>query len=112
MGRLFTIRSFWDLFALPALAAWLTVAVSLVALATGAIEAYSWLIVAGYGLSSISVVTPLATVFGSKRHDHLSPGTLYHVAAFFLGPVVGLHYLLRTRDTARAKLPSHGEALS
>lgn len=110
MGKLFTIRSLWDLFALPALVQWMLLPVGLLALVAALDTALVLVVLALYALNLLTVLTPLATYFGSKRHKHLNPGTLYHVAGFFFGPIVGLHYLLKTRDTIRNERSDSDEA--
>lgn len=98
----------WDFFAMIAVVQWYSVA-----LAIPALIAYSagstWGLMFLYLFAGVALVcnafawlVPLATVFGSKHHPQMKPGFFYHLAGLFFGPIVGVHYLLRTRDEPEA----------
>lgn len=115
MERYWTIRSQWDYFAFIAVFVWTFVGLSSVAyglariFSTFGADFLVAVAIMVFALSvgmvilggSLSVLVPLATIYGSVHHDHLEPGPFYHLAALVFGPFVGLHYLNRTTDDIR-----------
>lgn len=112
MDTFWLIRSRWDYLAFSALFVWAFVGLGVVAyglshvytllgfdaLATIALLVFVQAIGVVILASGMSVLVPLATIYGSRHHDHLDPGPRYHLAALVFGPIVGLHYLYRTAD--------------
>lgn len=115
METYWTIRSRWDYFAFIALFVWTFVGLGIVAYGLARVFSMfgadflftvaSMVFAQSVGLVSLgvglSVLVPLATIYGSAHHDHLDPGSFYHLAALVFGPLVGLHYLDRTTDDIR-----------
>lgn len=95
------VRSRWDYFAFIAVGQWGALAVAAL-LGAGSLfysplsSFAAILLVPVITANYLAWLTVLSTVLGSKRHPHLSPGWLYHLAALFFGPIVGVHYLYRT----------------
>lgn len=112
MERYWSIRSRWDYFAFIPLFVWTFVGISIVAyglahvlsmigadfLATVATLVFAQALGMVILSTGLSVLVPLATIYGSAHHEHLDPGLRYHLAALVFGPFVGLHYLDRTTD--------------
>lgn len=89
-------QSLWDYFAFIAVLQWVAFGATIISLALSADLLASFFVLVTLAFNFMAVLTPLATIFGSRKHNHLNPGGLYHLAAFFIGPIVGVHYLYRT----------------
>lgn len=99
--RFWHVRSRWDYFAFIAVIQWTFAGAAVLAAGSGAVyEPLAGVAILALAtavlLSYIAPLVVLATWLGSRHHDHLSPTATYHLAAIFLGPLVGVHYLIRT----------------
>lgn len=120
METFWLLRSRWDYFAFSALFVWAFVGLGVVAyglghvytllgfdvLATIALMVFAHAVGVVILACGLSILVPLATIYGSRHHDHLDPGPRYHLAALVFGPIVGLHYLDRTTAVVGFQKPS------
>jgi len=102
--RFWNVRSKWDYFSFLAVVQWCLGGLALVALGIGTVVpdvaiVGGLLLVAAMFINATTPLVVFSTWRGAKHHEHLAPSRLYHVAAVFFGPIVGVHYLRRTAST-------------
>lgn len=95
------LRSRWDCFAFIAVVMWVLLGAAAALGLSSAVyppaAEYALLpLIAAVLVGYATPLVALATWRGSRSHDHLTPGWLYHLAALLFGHFVGVHYLWRT----------------